>query len=196
MRFFPWLRSVFKNRRRSVPRPAWCTYLVTYRCNARCQMCDSWQMERGEEMTPQQVADVFGKVGKLDVVRLSGGEPYLKRDLLDIAEAAYAASRPRVLHITTNGSFPDRVRRFVESFSKPRRLQFMVSFDGVGETHDENRGKDVRYETAIETVRRLAELRSRHGLQVSANHTVINPQSLDENEILRETLGAAAEGGM
>ena len=32
--------SIAKNRVGAVPRPSWCTYLVSYRCNARCGMCD------------------------------------------------------------------------------------------------------------------------------------------------------------
>lgn len=182
--------TVIQNQCGVTTRPSWCTYLVTFRCNARCKMCDSWRMRPGDELTPDQVETVFDKIGRLDVVRLSGGEPFLRTDLLDIAERILSASRPMVIHITTNGSFPDRVAAFVESFSRPGKLRFMVSFDGVGETHDQNRGKDVTYETALETVRRLVELRSKHGLEVSANHTVINPQSLEENAQLRETLGA------
>ena len=61
--------TVLRNRLGAVPRPSWCTYLVTYRCNARCQMCDSWQMRPGPELTPAQGALVFRRLGRLDVVR-------------------------------------------------------------------------------------------------------------------------------
>jgi pyruvate-formate lyase-activating enzyme len=62
----------------AVPRPGWCTYLVTYRCNARCGMCDSWRMKPGTELAPSDVARVFERIGALDIVRLSGGEPFLR----------------------------------------------------------------------------------------------------------------------
>lgn len=189
MRLATWVASVVHNRVGTVPRPAWCTYLVTFRCNATCQMCDSWQMPPGEELAPAQVADVFAKIGRLDVVRLSGGEPFLRTDLLDIAEAVMSRSDPKVLHITTNGSFRKRAVEFVERFSRPSRLRFMVSFDGVGATHDDNRGKGVPFRRAVETVRALAERRAACGLEVSANHTVISPQSLADNRELRRILG-------
>jgi len=182
--------SVIQNRTGRVPRPSWCTYLVCFRCNARCGMCDSWRMRPGVELTPEQVATVFGKIGRLDVVRLTGGEPFLRTDMLEVAEAVRAASQPSVIHITTNGSFPERVVAFVEAFSRPDRLRFMVSFDGLEDEHNRSRGDEVLFSTALDTVRRLADLRSRFGLEVSANHTVNSPQSLADNDGLRRRLGA------
>lgn len=183
-----WLTALVYNRFGWVPRPVWCTYLVTYRCNARCGMCDSWQLPPGPELTPAEVAEVFGKLGRLMVVRLSGGEPFLRPDLLEIATAVWQASRPAVLHITTNGSYRKRVVDFVQRFPAPRRLRFMVSFDGLADEHDRNRGQGVPFRRAVETVRALAELRRSHRVEVSANHTVISPQSLADNEGLRALL--------
>jgi MoaA/NifB/PqqE/SkfB family radical SAM enzyme len=181
--------GIAKNRLGRTPAaPAWCTYLVTYRCNARCGMCDSWRMKPGTELSPAEVATVFAKIGRLDVVRLTGGEPFLREDLLDVAEAVAKASRPRVLHLTTNGSFPDRVAAFAQGFSAPRRLAFMVSLDGHREEHDANRGKEVTFDTALETVRRLVALRPRLGIDVSVNHTVISGRSLEDSDRLRAEL--------
>lgn len=175
--------DIARNRRGSVPRPRWCTYLVCFRCNARCGMCDSWKMKRGTEMTPPQVREVFAKIGPLDVVRLSGGEPFLREDFAGVAAAVLEASRPAVVHVTTNGSFPDRVAAFVRGFPAPGRLRFMVSFDGLQAEHDANRGADVSFATAMETVRWLAGERDR-GLKVSINHTVISERSLADHEAL------------
>lgn len=182
--------SILSNRLGRVPRPSWCTYLVNYRCNARCGMCDSWRIRPGVELTPAEVDTVFAKVGRLDVVRLTGGEPFLREDMLELAEAVLRRSRPFVIHVTTNGSFPDRVTDFARRFSKPGLLRFMVSFDGLSDEHNRNRGDEVPFDTAIETVRRLVELRGSLKLEVSANHTVISRQSMIDNDGLRETLGA------
>jgi MoaA/NifB/PqqE/SkfB family radical SAM enzyme len=180
--------SIVKNRLGAVPRPSWCTYLVTYRCNARCGMCDSWRMKPGTELSPSAVGRVFARIGPLDVVRLTGGEPFLREDLPAIAEAVMSASGPRVLHVTTNGSFPERVLEFAERFSSPRRLVFLVSFDGHRDEHDASRGPRVTYDTAMSTVRRLARLRRRLRIGVSVNHTVISAQSMADAERLRADL--------
>ena len=68
---------ILDNRAGRVPKPSWCTFLVCNRCNARCSMCDSWKLPRGRELTPDEVFAAFSKLGDLDVVRLSGGEPFL-----------------------------------------------------------------------------------------------------------------------
>jgi MoaA/NifB/PqqE/SkfB family radical SAM enzyme len=182
--------SIAKNRTGAVPRPSWCTYLVTYRCNARCTMCDSWRMKPGRELLPEAVYDVFAKIGRLDVVRVTGGEPFLREDLPEVAAAIERASMPRFLHVTTNGSLPDRVASFAERYAAPRRLAFMVSFDGHAQEHDANRGAKVTYELAMETVRRLVALRARLRFDVAANHTVISKQSLEDAPRLHGELGA------
>ncbi|MCC6217034.1 MAG: radical SAM protein [Polyangiaceae bacterium] len=181
--------AVIDHRTGRVPRPAWCTYLVCNRCNARCGMCDSWRLPRGRELSPEAVSRVFTELGPLDVVRLSGGEPFLREDLAEVAVAVHEAARPLVLHVTTNGSLPERVLRFAAGFPAPRRLRFLVSFDGMPTTHDESRGKAVTFARALETVRGLVALRA-EGLDVSANHTVISRRSLEDHDALRDTLGA------
>lgn len=188
MRPIAYSLSVMSNYLGRVPRPSWLTYLVTYRCNARCGMCDSWRMKPGPELTPEQAERVFAKIGRLDVIRLSGGEPFLRPDLPQIAEAALTACRPLVLHITTNGSFPERVVDFARHCSRPERLRFMVSFDGLEAEHDASRGAEVTFEKAFETARRLSELRGALRLEVSANHTVISPASLADHDRLCERL--------
>lgn len=178
-------RTVAENRAGRVPRPSWVTYLVCNRCNARCGMCDSWKLPRGYELTVSEVDRIFGQVGDVDVVRLSGGEPFLRTDMLELAEAVMARSTPGVLHITTNGSFPDRIRRFVEQFSRPRRLRFMVSLDGLPEVHDASRGRVVTFDRAMRTIEALVDLRGRLGVEVSVNHTVISAESMADHEGIR-----------
>ncbi|MFH1746317.1 MAG: radical SAM protein [Planctomycetota bacterium] len=189
MRVAQLAKSVLYNRLGAVPRPAWCTYVVTFRCNARCGMCDSWKLPAGRELTSSEVATVFGKLGRLDVVRLTGGEPFLRTDLLELAESVLSVSQPAVLHITTNGSQPDRVEKLIEACQTPRRLRFMVSFDGLAEEHDHNRGRQATFERALATVRCLVDFRRRLGLEVSVNHTVISEKSLEDNAALREIMG-------
>src|SRR5262249_54007011 len=116
----------------------------------------------------------------LDVVRITGGEPFLREDLLSVAEAIAHASQPSVVHITTNGSFPDRVRQFVTRFWARERLEIMVSLDGLAEEHDKSRGPEVTYAKAFETIRALVH----SGVRVSVNHTVISAQSLADHRAI------------
>jgi len=189
-RFFRFASSVARNRFGFVSAPSWCTYLVTYRCNARCGMCDSWRMKPGAELTVPEVADVFEKLGGLDVVRVSGGEPFLRDDLEQVVDAIMKASHPLVIHVTTNGSLPDRIEQFASRFQRPRRLSIMVSLDGHRDAHDANRGAAVTYDVALDTVRRLVRLRRSRKLDVSVNYTVISPKSVEDVGRVRAELAA------
>ncbi|HSY22679.1 MAG TPA: radical SAM protein [Polyangiaceae bacterium] len=182
--------SVAKNRAGRVPHPSWCTFLVSYRCNARCGMCDSWRMKPGHELTANEIGAMFQKLGRLDVVRVTGGEPFLRKDIVDVVDAIQDASRPLVLHVTTNGSMPDEVEAFAARYPKPRRLSIMVSLDGHKDEHDRSRGDDVTYETAFATIRRLTALRDRRGVDVSVNYTVISPESVADTGRVRAELAA------
>lgn len=183
MRAARYALSVLQNRNGDVPaRPSWCTYLVSYRCNARCTMCDSWRMKPGDEMNVSDVANVFQKIGPLDVVRLTGGEPFLRPDLPDIAREIMRVSSPLVLHVTTNGSRTEEALRYADALRAYKsRLAFLVSLDGSAEVHDKNRGSDSTYAQAFVTVRALAS----RGLRVAVNHTVISPESMRDNAAIR-----------
>jgi len=141
-------------------------------------------MKPGSELTADQTRKVFAKLPKLDVVRLTGGEPFLRSDFFELACAVHETAAPGVLHITTNGSFPDAVASFVTRFPDPGRLRFMVSFDGLEEEHDANRGQEVTFDLATETVRRLVALGKHSKVRVSVNHTVISESSMAAHETL------------
>src|SRR6185295_4585954 len=112
---------------------------------------------------------------------------FLRSDLLEVAEAVLEASAPALLHVTTNGSLPERVRHFAESLSRPQRLHVMVSFDGMPLVHDANRGRKVSFDRALATVDALVALR-RRGVEVSANHTIISRAALRDHAQLSELL--------
>jgi GTP 3',8-cyclase len=82
---------------------------VTDRCNLRCSYCMpeeeyAW-LPRGDILTFEEVTrliDVFADLG-VDKVRLTGGEPLLRRDLSRLVKMIASESRIRDLAITTNG---------------------------------------------------------------------------------------------
>jgi MoaA/NifB/PqqE/SkfB family radical SAM enzyme len=184
MRLAVLAQTLVENRRGGVPRPIWCTYLVSYRCNARCRMCDSWRLKPGRELELDEVDRVFTDIGRLEVVRLTGGEPFLRSDFEALAARVFSRARPRVLHVTTNGSLPERIEAFARAFPAPERLRFLVSLDGLAPEHDLNRGSEVTFERALESVGRLLALRPA-GVRVSVNHTVISARSLADAPALR-----------
>jgi GTP 3',8-cyclase len=82
---------------------------VTDRCNLRCNYCmpevDYVWLPRQELLTFEEIArlvEVFTSLGVTDV-RLTGGEPLLRRDLPRLVQMLAANARIRDLALTTNG---------------------------------------------------------------------------------------------
>lgn len=82
---------------------------VTDRCNLRCEYCmperDYVWLPRAEILTFEEVAlvvEAFSSLG-VDRVRLTGGEPLLRRDLPLLVSRLAASGRLADLALTTNG---------------------------------------------------------------------------------------------
>ena len=82
---------------------------VTDRCNLRCQYCmpeeDYVWLAREDILQFEEVGalvDVLADLG-VDKVRLTGGEPLLRRDLADLVQLLARKPRIRDLALTTNG---------------------------------------------------------------------------------------------
>jgi cyclic pyranopterin phosphate synthase len=85
------------------------TYLrlsLTDRCNFRCSYCAPLGLEQHEDpLTRAEVARLVSIFARLGVrrVRLTGGEPTLRRDLLDIVRDVGATPGIEEIALTTNG---------------------------------------------------------------------------------------------
>ena len=82
---------------------------VTDRCNLRCQYCmpeeDYAWLPRGDLLTFEEIAtlvDLFTDLG-VEKVRLTGGEPLLRRDLPTLVRMLARNPRIQDLAVTTNG---------------------------------------------------------------------------------------------
>jgi MoaA/NifB/PqqE/SkfB family radical SAM enzyme len=171
--------------KRAAP-PVYLIHHVTDRCNARCRHC--FIIHDGEYAIPDGVTG--GDVLTLDeidrltrtfgpnlyTVQLTGGEPFLRADLLGIIRHYYANSVVRYVQVCTNGHFTDRTLALAESVmseDQARRFGFAISIDDLGDRHDENRGVEGLFDDVVATIRALHELqRDFPGLQVSVNVTV------------------------
>ena len=88
---------------------------VTDKCNFRCTYCMpaeglEW-LGRDEILTFEEIARLVGVLASLgvDEVRLTGGEPLIRRDLPVLVEMLAAIPGVRDLSLTTNGVLLDRL---------------------------------------------------------------------------------------
>jgi cyclic pyranopterin phosphate synthase len=87
---------------------------VTDRCNFRCQYCMPAEglpwLERGEILTFEEIARLVGLLARMGVgdVRLTGGEPLVRRDFPRLAAMLAQTDGVHDLSLTTNGFLLER----------------------------------------------------------------------------------------
>jgi MoaA/NifB/PqqE/SkfB family radical SAM enzyme len=168
------------------------TVSTNFRCNSRCLTCNVYERPV-DELSVEEWDRVFASLGRAARwFTFSGGEPFLRKDLPDLVEAAWRRCRPSVVNIPTNGTYPDRVlagaERLTALFGKKTQLVLNVSLDAVGERNDVIRGLKGDYALATETFRRLKAL-GRPNLTVGL-HTVVSRHNVAEFPAIADALMA------
>ena len=90
------------------------TVIVTYRCNAHCNMCDCFRDPTRPE--DEITLDVIKKLPEMAFTNITGGEPFIRKDIPDIVRELYKKS-DRIV-ISTNGYFSDRIIALCKEFPK------------------------------------------------------------------------------
>ncbi len=176
LRFLSLLMQSAARRRYDVGQPRYLTYLVTFTCNARCVMCDSWKKPSPDDLTVREIERIFRQLPRLDMVRLSGGEPFVRPDLLEIAHLTQAHLQPFRLHITSNGFLTDRIVKFCETRRKDLPLQLLISVDGLESKHNQVRGREIAWAAATATLKALAPRRRDLNLSLGVNQTIVDAE--------------------
>ena len=121
--------------------------IVTYRCNAKCYMCNTWQhpSRKGEEFAP----DLVNKIpDALKFINITGGEPILREDLDKIIQIALKKTERLV--ISTNGYFTKKIAKLAEKYGN--RIGVRVSIEGLPAANDELRGIKNGFDHGLRTI--------------------------------------------
>jgi MoaA/NifB/PqqE/SkfB family radical SAM enzyme len=123
--------------------------ITTYRCNARCHMCNIWQFptDKTEELTPDIVAKLPDGLGR---VNITGGEPMLREDIEEFIKVLY--NKCRLVEISTNGFYTDRLVRIAQRFP---RVMMRISLEGLPALNDRLRGTKNGFDHALRTMLEL-----------------------------------------
>ena len=126
---------------------------VTLLCNARCVMCDIWK-NRGMDFTP---IDVYHKLPpSLEMIDLTGGEPFLRPDLAAVVAVVHKACPKARILITTNGFLHKNIERQIDNIiTADPKIAFRISLDGGKEMHEKIRRVPQAYEKVVHTVSML-----------------------------------------
>lgn len=128
------------------------TVIVTYRCNARCTMCNRYKAPSKPE---EEISiETIKKLPKMYFTNITGGEPFIREDLADIVRELYKKS-DRIV-ISTNGFFTDRIIRLCEEFPK---VGIRISIEGLEQTNNEIRGLQDGFNRGYSTLKKLVEMK-------------------------------------
>lgn len=164
---------------RGIP-PRYINYLVTLRCNLTCPFCDihtdaRFTTRTAPELTPAELETAFSDplLRKVAVIRISGGEPFMRLDLGEVLLAFGNTIKPSLLHITTNGSFPERIAPALKAaLDSGARLHVQVSLDAIGSRLDKLRKCEGLSYRCLESLKELAALRRAYNFYVGINQTL------------------------
>jgi len=127
------------------------TVIVTYRCNARCNMCNRYKApSRPEE---EISLETIRKLPPMYFTNITGGEPFIREDLKEIVRELYKKS-DRIV-ISTNGFFTDRIVDLCKEFPQ---IGIRISIEGLEETNNEIRGLEDGYNRGCTTLKTLREM--------------------------------------
>lgn len=127
------------------------TIIVTYRCNARCTMCNRY---KAPSRPDEEISlDTIKKLPRMYFTNITGGEPFIREDLPDIVRELYKKS-DRIV-ISTNGYFTDRIIKLAEEFPK---VGIRVSIEGLEQTNNEIRGLPDGFNRGYSTLKKLVEM--------------------------------------
>lgn len=139
-------------------------FLLTFKCNARCIMCNIWKKENADEFSLKEVEMFFSKSNKFSWLDLSGGEVFLRKDIVDVVEIILKNCKDLyLLHFATNGFLTSKIVPAMEKILKfnPKKLLMTVSLDGYKDIHDEMRGIPGSFEKTLQTFMDLRKMNSR-----------------------------------
>jgi MoaA/NifB/PqqE/SkfB family radical SAM enzyme len=175
-----YLRQWAKNNAWKPVLPMELIFFVTGRCTFRCKHCciEKFDSDSSRELSLETIKRLASDLPTLAVLMLTGGEPFMRNDLPELVHIFSVRSRPKVISIATNGFLTDKIVEMVgRILSLPEfssQLVVTLSFEGIGQDHDNNRRFAGAYEKALSTAKCLKELQEHHSsLAVGANMTMI-----------------------
>lgn len=152
---------------------------LTYRCPCKCEQCysDNYLERESEQLTVAEIADYVRQAvtqGALQV-NLTGGEPLLRRDLVDIV----AACRAEGVLVSMCTSGVELTRERLSALADAGLGLVIFSIDRASaESHDKNRGIPGLFDRVLDLIDHARAL----GMNVVVN-TVATKAKLDRGEL-------------
>ena len=153
-------------------------FFVTNKCNSKCKFCfyKNNLNKNIKELTLDEINKISQHLEKIDLLMISGGEPFLRNDLSEIINIFTKQNFTKYISIPTNGILKMKLLDETKSILERNEhilLQINVSIDGLNRLNEKLRGFPGCFQKSMVTVRELCKLRKKYSnLFVSINTTV------------------------
>ena len=121
------------------PMPVNITISLLYSCNSRCMTCNVYE-KKVKTLKIDEYDKIFSTLGQAPFwFTMSGGEPFIRKDIVEVCTLAYEKTRPAIINIPTNGSLDQIVPVKAEQIIKncpETDVIINLSLDQIGEEHD------------------------------------------------------------
>ena len=167
---------------------------VTNRCNLKCWMCDVVMVPRPVlELGLDEIRQVLDEVkswGGNQIVLLTGGEPFLRKDIFDILH--HSVSLGLRTEMVTNGTLIDE--RTARQVMDSGLHMIAVSLDSVTpRIHNATRGVKGAFDGAVQGIRNLVKAKKDSGseiwIEIWTTITNLNVEELSEIAFFAHGLG-------
>jgi MoaA/NifB/PqqE/SkfB family radical SAM enzyme len=145
--------------------------LITSVCDMRCVHCfftdELDDRERKKlQMTTRNVEQISETLGaNLGVLVIAGGEPFTRKDLPEIARAFHKNNKLESIYLMSNGQIQQRIIPDVTRILQENpdlNVTVALGIDGLKEDHESIRQKPGSWDIAIDTARKLKQIKKEH----------------------------------
>lgn len=195
-----YLRHIGKVLTKKASTPVYLVFFITENCTANCVHCLLGEREeRIDELKIDEIEKISSSMDDILFLLLTGGEPFLRDDIDEIAYIFYKNNRISNLGIPSNGSLQEKVVEGAERIlERCREVDFAIdiSIDSIGTEHDRLRGYEGLFKKSIWTYKELKKLKKKYSnfnLNVALTASSFNQDRLKEiYDYLKNELGADA----
>ncbi len=152
--------KLLKNIYLKKDRPVSLIIFLTERCNARCSFCfinfdDKYLQNKTNEISVANYNIMAKSLKKsLHHLNFTGGEPFLRSDFGEIISNFIDNCNLSSIVISTNGSYPKRIKKFLDEICKKykdTKFVFQFSIDSFPEEHNKIRKIPGLFDKTIES---------------------------------------------
>ncbi len=163
--------------------PSHIVLFITNKCNMECDHCflvDSGELNdksRKQILSLENIKKIVKSNPKLLALSITGGEPFLRKDLPEIIKEFSSKGFLKTINIVSNGYQTKKIVDGVsEILNKNKMIDIFlsISLDGDSETHNIIRKKNLAFLNAINTIKELSKLsKNNKRLSIGVNSTYV-----------------------